>query len=144
MKKPIPLVALLLFTLTITANSQTLLGRWKTIDDTSGKEKSIVEIFERNGKVYGKVIQIFPQPGEDSDPSCTKCPTDDARHKKKIIGMEIIQNMVASGKEWIDGKILDPEAGKIYSCKLWLEDNTLKVRGYWGPFFRTQTWVRSN
>lgn len=138
------IITLLLIAVSFSGFGQSLVGKWKTIDDTSGKEKSIVEIFERQGKVYGKIIKIFPDPGEDPDPLCNKCPEDDARYKKKIIGMEIIQHMVAAGKEWVDGKILDPEAGKIYTCKLWLEGNSLKVRGYWGPFYRTQTWVKSN
>jgi len=123
---------------------QSVLGKWKTIDDNTGEEKSIVDIFERDGKVFGKIIKIFPPPGDDPDPVCDKCPQDDGRYKKKIIGMEIIQNMKKSDDELIDGTILDPEAGKIYRCKLWLEGNDLMVRGYWGPFFRTQTWKRAN
>lgn len=121
---------------------QSILGKWATIDDHSEEQKSIVEIFEKAGKVYGKIVKIFPKPGDDADPVCDKCPSDDARYNKKIIGMEIIKDMEKSGESWSKGNILDPEAGKIYKCKLWLEDNDLKVRGYWGPFFRTQTWKR--
>lgn len=123
---------------------QSILGKWKTIDDNNGKEKSIIEIFERGGKVFGKIIRIFPEQGEDPDPICNKCPEDDSRYRKKIVGMEIIQNMQWSGKELTDGDILDPEVGKIYRCKLWIEGNDLMVRGYWGPFYRTQTWKRVN
>jgi uncharacterized protein (DUF2147 family) len=56
--------------------------------------------------------------------------------------MEILQKMKKAGDEYSEGNILDPENGKIYRCKLWLENGDLKVRGYWGPFFRTQTWKR--
>ena len=80
-------------------------------------------------------MKLYPNPGEDPDPVCDKCPEDDDRHKKKIIGLEIIQNMQWSGKELTEGTILDPESGKIYQCKLWLEGEDLKVRGYWGPIF---------
>lgn len=133
----------LLFVLPITLFAQnSILGKWKTIDDNTGKEKSILEITERNGKVYGKILKIFTQPGEEPDPVCDKCPEDDARYKKKIIGMEIIKDMVRDGDEYTGGSILDPEVGKIYRCKLWTEDNDLNVRGYWGPFYRTQTWKR--
>jgi uncharacterized protein (DUF2147 family) len=52
--------------------------------------------------------------------------------------------MEKSGDEYAAGNILDPEEGKVYKCKLWLEGTELKVRGYWGPFYRTQTWTRSN
>ena len=120
-----------------------VIGKWKTVDDNTGEIKSIVEIFERGGKVFGKIIRIFPEPGEDTDPVCDQCSEDDARYKKKIIGMEIIQNMLKSGAELSDGDILDPEVGKVYKCKIWLEGNDLKVRGYWGPFYRTQTWKKA-
>lgn len=138
-------IAPLLFALiTCSGYAQTISGTWKTIDDKTGKQRSIVEIFERNGKVFGKIIKIFPTAGEEPDPVCEECPEDDARYKKKIIGMEIIKDMQKSGSEYSDGNILDPEEGKVYKCKLWLEGNDLKVRGYWGPFYRTQTWTRTN
>jgi uncharacterized protein (DUF2147 family) len=56
--------------------------------------------------------------------------------------MEIIRDMKKDDDEYTGGHILDPEVGKIYRCKLWIEEGTLKVRGYLGPFFRTQTWQR--
>jgi uncharacterized protein (DUF2147 family) len=122
---------------------KTVAGKWKTIDDNTGEAKSIIEIFERGGKVYGKVVQIL-DPAAKPDPICDKCPEDDPRFKKKIIGMEIIQGLVKDGDEYSEGTILDPEPGKIYRCKLWLEGEDLMVRGYWGPFYRTQTWKRVN
>jgi uncharacterized protein (DUF2147 family) len=126
---------------TLLANAQTsVLGKWKTVDDETGEEKSVIEIFERNGKVFGKIVKIFTQ--EDPDPICEECPADDPRHRKKIIGMEIIQNMEKVGNEYSQGSILDTQDGKIYRCKLWTEDEKLKVRGYWGPFYRTQTWKK--
>jgi uncharacterized protein (DUF2147 family) len=123
------------------ANAQSsVLGKWKTVDEETGEEKSVIEIFERNGKVFGKIVKIFTQ--EDPDPICEACPEDDPRYRKKIIGMEIIQNMEKDDNEYSEGSILDPQDGKIYRCKLWVEDENLKVRGYWGPFYRTQTWKR--
>lgn len=120
-----------------------VVGKWKTIDDNTGEAKSIIEIFERGGKLYGKVLQIL-DPTAKPDPVCDKCPADDPRFNKKIIGMEIIQGLVKDGDEYSEGTILDPEPGKIYRCKLWLEGQDLQVRGYWGPFYRTQTWKRVN
>lgn len=120
----------------------TILGKWTTIDDESGKARSVVEIGERSSKVFGKIIKLYPNTGEDPDPICDKCPEEDVRHNKKIIGLEIIQDMIWSEKTLTEGTILDPESGKIYQCKIWLEGENLKVRGYWGPFFRTQTWKK--
>lgn len=141
MKKVLLTATLLWISVSLSAQ-QSILGKWKSIDDKTGETKSIVEIFEQNGLVYGKVIKIFPKPGNDPDPICDKCPEDDDRFKKKILGMEIIRGMKKNGTEYSDGHILDPEAGKVYRCKLWLEANDLKVRGYWGPVWRTQTWKK--
>lgn len=127
--------------LTVLSFAQTsIIGSWKTVDDATGEEKSIIEIFDRNGKVYGKIVRIFTT--EYADPICEKCPEDDSRHNKKIIGMEIIKDMQKDENEYVHGTILDPQDGKIYRCKLWTEGDELKVRGYWGPFYRTQTWKR--
>lgn len=137
---------ILLFALTFTSlfvSAQiSILGKWKTVDDNSGQAKSIVEIGERQGKVYGKVIKIFIKQGEDPDPVCDKCSMEDPRFNKKVIGMEILQEMVKDNEEFSGGNILDPDVGKVYRCKIWLEGNELKIRGYIGPFFRTQTWLR--
>jgi uncharacterized protein (DUF2147 family) len=123
--------------------SQSPVGKWKTVDDNSGEERSIVEIYEKDGKVFGRITKLFRKPGEDPDPVCDECDKEDPRYKKKIIGMEIIREMKVSGKEYEEGNILDPETGKVYRCKLWVEGDQLQVRGYWGPFFRTQTWRKA-
>jgi uncharacterized protein (DUF2147 family) len=137
-------LTLLALVMSLVTEAQSIVGFWRTIDDASGEEKSVVEIYEKGGKIHGKVMKIHRTPGEDPDPVCDQCPADDARYKKKIIGMEIIQNMVKDDEEYTEGTILDPEVGKVYRCKLWIEGNELKVRGYWGPFYRTQTWKRTN
>ncbi len=123
--------------------SQSITGKWITVDDETGREKSVVEIFERNGKYFGKVISLFPGPDVEPDPVCDECPEDQPRHNNKKIGMEIIKNLERSGDEYSGGTILDPANGRIYRCRLWVERDELNVRGYWGPFFRTQTWQRA-
>lgn len=127
----------------LAADAQEIVGKWKTIDDETGKPKSIVEIFEKDGKVFGKVVKLFRGPEEDPDPVCDDCDEDDDRFKKKVIGMEIIRSMTKDGTEYAGGSILDPKNGKVYRCRLWLEGNDLKVRGYWGPIYRTQTWQKA-
>ncbi|MFY0606690.1 MAG: DUF2147 domain-containing protein [Cyclobacteriaceae bacterium] len=130
-----------LFSLTLT-HAQGVLGKWKTIDDQTGKARSIVEIVERDGKVYGSIVQLFRSPEEDPDPICELCPGD--RKDQKVIGMEIIREMVRekSSGEYEDGEILDPESGDVYDCKIWLDESgNLKVRGYIMFLYRTQTWL---
>jgi uncharacterized protein (DUF2147 family) len=64
---------------------------------------------------------------------------------KPLVGLQIVRYLTWDGSEWEGGTIVDPENGKIYSTKMWLDEsnpNKLYVRGYIGPFFRTQTWLR--
>ena len=122
---------------------QDVLGKWKTIDDETNEPRSIVEILERDGKVFGKIVKLFRKPGEDQDPVCDECEHADPRYKKKVIGMEIMREMVLADGEYAGGDILDPNNGKVYRCRIWVEGNDLKVRGYWGPFYRTQTWQKA-
>ncbi len=68
-------------------------GKWKTIDDDTNKPKSIVEISEQKGLLYGRIIKLFRETGEDPDPICDQCPEEDDRHNKKVIGMEIIKEL---------------------------------------------------
>ncbi|NOT76560.1 MAG: DUF2147 domain-containing protein [Cyclobacteriaceae bacterium] len=140
MRPALLLVLSLLFNLT---QAQTIVGKWKTIDDNTGEPRSIIELTETSGKIFGKIVKLFPRPDQDPDPVCDKCEESDPRFKKKIIGMEFIRNMQKDGAEYSGGDILDPENGKVYKSKIWLEGKDLKVRGYWGPFYRTQTWQRA-
>jgi uncharacterized protein (DUF2147 family) len=117
-------------------------GKWKSFDDETLEAKSVVDIYEKGGKYYGKIIRLFRKPEEDPDPICTECAPEDLRFNKKVIGMEILKDMEKIGTEFSEGTILDPKNGKIYKCKIWIEGSDLKLRGYWGPFFRTQTWKR--
>ncbi len=132
------LITTLTIALGATLSAQDIAGRWVTIDDNTGKRRSVVEIAVKDGKATGRIVEIFDKTKEDK--TCEKC-TDD-RKGRKVLGMEIIRNMVKDGDEWEDGTIMDPDNGKVYDCKLWVEDGKLQVRGYVAFFFRTQTWVR--
>jgi len=118
-----------------------IVGKWKTIDDESGKPRSVVDIYEQDGKYFGKIVKLFREPGEDQDPVCTEC--EGELNGQKVIGMEIITDMKynKSDDEFEKGEILDPESGNVYDCKLWIEDDKLMVRGYLLFFYRTQTWL---
>lgn len=125
-------------------SAQNLVGKWKTIDDENpGRVKSIVEITEQDGKYYGTVVELFRLPDEDQDPHCEKCSDD--RKDKRVLGMQIVRDMMAEEGEWDEGTICDPKNGRIYDCKMWFEEgepDVLKVRGYWGFLYRTQEWLR--
>jgi uncharacterized protein (DUF2147 family) len=117
------------------------LGKWKTIDDETGKAKSIIEIYEKSGKIYGRVVEILDE--HHRKDLCTNCDNED--RNKPIIGMTIIKGLSKNGNEYDSGKILDPKNGKLYKCMMALVGNDkLKVRGYIGFALigRTQYWHR--
>ncbi len=136
--KNVFLITLLLMSCVIGSAQSEIVGKWNTIDEHTGKVRAVVEIFKKGENYAGTIIQTFPELGKDPDPICTKCQGEDK--DQKIIGMEIIRDMVFDDEEWVDGTILDAEEGKLYDCKLWIEDGELKVRGYIAFFYRTQTW----
>lgn len=122
-------------------NAQSVLGKWKTIDDKTGKPKSVVEIFESNGKIFGKIIEIVDPARRDK--KCEKCEGQDKN--KPVLGMIVIRGLAKDGEEYNGGKILDPESGNLYKCLLKLENkDKLIVRGYMGFSLigRSQTWIR--
>ena len=135
---------LVIFASVLLTNAQSIVGTWKTIDDETGKARSEVKIFVKDGKAYGQVIKLFRDKDEEQDPICTH--GDDYRNGKKIIGMLIITGLEKDDDEWeADNGIFDPENGKVYDCKIWVDEDDkdkLNVRGYIGFFFRTQTWIR--
>lgn len=121
-------------------NSQSILGKWKTVDDETGEEKSIVEIYEKDGKVFGKIVEIFDS--KKRDLSCIYCEGED--YNKPILGLNIIKDMEKiANNSYKKGTITDPQNGKTYRCHLALEDkDTLQVRGYIAFFYETQYWKR--
>ncbi|MFI4939991.1 MAG: DUF2147 domain-containing protein [Burkholderiales bacterium] len=128
----------------ISAQELSPIGVWKTIDDSSGKVKSLVRITEASGEYKGKIEKLFRDPSEDQNPKCTKC--EGERYQQQILGMIIMSGTKRDGDEYSGGQILDPDNGKTYSVKLTVIEGgkKLNVRGYIGvPWIgRSQTWIR--
>ncbi|QDI04150.1 MULTISPECIES: DUF2147 domain-containing protein [Xanthomonas translucens group] len=120
-------------------------GRWQTIDDETGKPKSIVQIEQAgNGTLSGKVVEIL-QSNHGPNPLCDKC--DGAQKGKPIKGMTILWGLRPDGTAvWSGGSVLDPAKGKTYKAKITLSDGgkKLQMRGYIGieALGRTQIWIR--
>lgn len=124
-----------------TSTRETPVGLWNTVDDTWNKVTSQVEVIEANGELRGYVRKIFLLPNEGTDPICTAC-KGPLKHAK-IVGMKILSGFRWTGEKWEDGKILDPGNGNTYTSSLWLVGtDQLRVRGFLGPFYRTQVWKR--
>lgn len=118
-------------------------GRWKTVDDSTGKVKSIVAIREENGKLYGTIEELFDPPVPH--PTCYLC-TGDLKDRP-LVGLQILWDFVPDGTQWSGGQVLDPETGKIYRASLALEDGGKKLRlhGYFLVTLlgRTEHWLRA-
>lgn len=119
-------------------------GLWKTIDDKTGKERSLIRITEAGGVFTGRIEKGL-DPASNPSAVCDKC-TDD-RKGKPLIGMDIIRGVKqnADDKAVFDGgEITDPDNGKSYRLRLKPLDGgaKLEVRGFIGPFYRNQTWLR--
>ncbi|MDM0090065.1 MULTISPECIES: DUF2147 domain-containing protein [unclassified Variovorax] len=123
----------------------TPVGLWRNVDDKTGEAKGEIRIVEANGALLGRLKRSLKKDTKP-DATCDECPDD--RKGKPIAGLEIIRGgKKAEGKEvWEGGKILDPENGKEYRASFTPIDGgqKLEVRGYIGPFWRTQTWNRAN
>jgi uncharacterized protein (DUF2147 family) len=121
----------------------TPVGLWKTIDDSSGKERSLVRIGEVGGVLSGRIDKRLDADSKPTD-VCDKCSDD--RKDKPLAGLEIIRGAKRTDgtAQWDGGRILDPDNGKVYRLRLTPLDGgkKLEVRGYIGPFFRNQQWIR--
>ena len=126
------------------AETATPAGVWKSIDDKTKKERSIIRISEVDGAYRGVVEKIFDQPGDDPAHLCKECKGE--RKDQPIIGMTILWGLKKDGDGWAGGERLDPKNGKIYRAKMSLsqDGNSLNVRGFIGFALigRTQTWHR--
>lgn len=138
--------AVLLFSVSVKAEN-TITGTWKTISDEGadkGKAKSHVKIFEKDGVYFAKVTKLLLKP---QDTLCDKCEGD--LKNKPVVGMIFLQDMKKTGnvddefgEEYAGGTIMDPDNGKTYKCKMWVQSDVLTSRGYIGFLYRTQQWFR--
>jgi uncharacterized protein (DUF2147 family) len=117
-------------------------GRWKTVDDKTGKPKAIVKIYMEKGRYFGRIDSILNP--ERVAKRCNRC--TDERKDQPVLGLLIVRRLKKNGDEYSGGDILDPDNGSVYRCKLRLLEKgaKLSVRGYMGISLlgRSQTWLR--
>ena len=145
MNKILQILILLSFTSFSNSFAQmTPVGLWQSVDDNTNEAKSEIKIIEVAGVLSGKVIKTLNDEPNDKK-LCTDCKDD--RKGQIIVGMEIIRGLKQESSEFVwagGGKILDPENGKEYTVRMTPIEGgkKLQVRGYIGPFYRTQVWNR--
>jgi len=129
------LLTFLLIAFSIAINAQTIFGKWYSKDET-GKIDSAIEVYEKNGKAFAKIIELWYRGSRVTDPKgqnavCDLCEGENKGKKK--LGLNILEGLKKDGNKWSGGTILDPRNGKVYKCYIELiNPHKLKIRGYIG------------
>lgn len=136
------LLLLSLSLLSFMSYSQSVEGIWETYYDGTSKIKSDVKVYEKDGKLYAKIIKFYNMSDDEKNTKCTAC--KDYRKDQPVVGMVFMSGLKKSGDEWKgEAVLLDPKNGKEYDGLVWLEnDNKLAVRGYLGWLYETKYWKR--
>lgn len=114
-----------------------IIGVWMTeIEDAK------IEIYRSSGKYYGKVVWMAEPNGKHGKPQLDENNPNPKKQIRPIFNMDILIGLEYDNDgEW-NGIIYDPKVGKSYSCKVWIADSNLMVRGYSSWFYKTKTWTK--
>lgn len=129
--------ALLLLSAHASAQNDDVLGHWNTINN-DGEPQSLVQLYRNGDELHGRIVKLYDEAKQDA--VCTKCKGE--RHNEPIAGMVIITGLRPDDDEWKGGRVVDPETGSEYDCKLWLEGDTLKIKAGFGFIGQTREWRR--
>lgn len=131
------------------AAAQDLTGTWQNIDDKTGTPKAIIVIDQENDGTYtGKIVKVTPRPGYTPREKCNNCPAP--YNNQPILGMKVLTGLkhVSGSKNYVNGRIIDPLAGKIYDAKVRLNSTgkrlTLRASIGVSALGRNQTWIRQD
>ncbi len=135
--KTIILIIAFLATVSNGFAQEQIVGKWATSDG-----EATVEIYQEQSKFAGKIIWLKSPNDANGSPLTDMENPDKSKRNTPLIGLMMLKDFKYKNNKWEDGTIYDPEEGKTYKCSMWLEKGKLKVRGHWGMFYQTQTWVR--
>ncbi len=136
------LACFFLLIISTSISAQNIFGKWNSFDEETDQIESVIEVYEKDGKAYAKIVKITDP--ERQDATCFNC--KGKIKDQPILGMDILTGLKKKTDEWSGGKILDPKNGKEYKCYIkLLDENTLKLRGYIGISLlgRTAVWKRA-
>jgi uncharacterized protein (DUF2147 family) len=141
-KKSVALICCLAaFSISVYAQkADAILGSWA---NENGQDHIL--IYKRGDKFFGKLDWIKVPNDEQGKPKTDKNNPDPALRARPVFGLELLKDFTFDGDNgYSGGTVYDPKNGKTYSCKMTLEGNTLKIRGYIGIslFGRSVTWTR--
>lgn len=121
----------------VLAGNEAVLGQWNTLN-RDGEPQSLVELYLNGEELNGRIVKLYDESKQDA--VCKEC--EGERHNQPIAGLVFITGLTADDDEWVDGRVVDPETGNEYDCKLWLDGNTLKLKAGFGFIGQTREWKR--
>ncbi len=130
MKKIVIMAMLALGSLVAQASSD-VVGLWTTIDDETKEAKSVVQIYEYKGKIFGRVVELLKDKNAKAK----------IKGNPAVLGLDIIWDLEKDGDSYSGGEVLDPTKGKVYGCEIWRDGQNLIVRGKIAFLGRNQTWL---
>jgi hypothetical protein len=136
--------------LSMTTYSASIEGYWKSIEERTGEQLSIVEIRKgSDGRFHGKIVYRYPNARGFSLTNCIKCAAPNTN--KPLLGLEILSGFREDPDKpdaYIDGRVLEASSGKVYKGKAVVtgEGKRLRMRGYMGvsALGRTVVWLRTD
>lgn len=115
-----------------------VLGGW-----INGDDDAKIEIYKSGNKYYGKITWLRNPNEDNGTPKVDDENPDKSKQSQPVMGLVILKDFIFEDGYWKNGTIYDPKNGKTYDCEMWLDGKTgLKIRGYWGIVYRTETWTR--
>ena len=149
MKQKSVIVIAILVLWALISHGQSITGMWKKYSKKTGDAVSLIDLYLEDGKLYGKISDMLA-PKKDNSETCKSCPESGkfSNKGKTFRGLHIIKGLQKEDEGIWEGEngILDPLSGRIYDCKMWIDEdnpNLLKVRGYIGFIFKTITLYRA-
>lgn len=118
-----------------------ILGKWI---NPSGEGQ--IQVYKKGTLYYGKLVWLkAPNDEAIGQPKTDINNPDKSLQSKPILGLEILKGFKFDGDDvYEEGSIYDPKNGKTYKCKMTLDGNKLKIRGYIGISLlgRSEVWTR--
>ncbi len=140
-KTGITLLMAMMYALCVSAQkADAILGQWA---NPNGQDHIL--IYKKGNKYFGKLDWIKVPNDEQGKPKTDKNNPDKALQSRPDLGLELLKDFTFDGeKVYEDGTIYDPKSGKTYSCKMTIDGNSLKIRGYvvFSLFGRSEVWTR--
>ncbi|WJS93334.1 DUF2147 domain-containing protein [Flavobacterium johnsoniae] len=121
-------------------NEKSIVGVWE-----SDKKDVRMEFFKDGANYSAKLLWGNLVVEKDGITSKKDSKNPDVRlRSRNILGITSLTGLEWNGKEYTNGKIYDPPSGDTYTCKAWIEDGKLNLRGYLGISLlgKTVTWHR--